>query len=66
MKEKTQKSKDKGLVATWGDTEDDSSDEFVDECHYVMAFAALTGRVIVESTSDSRSEERRVGKECSS
>ena len=31
MKKKTKKSKDKGLVATWSDTEDDSSNEYVDE-----------------------------------
>ena len=32
MKEKTKDSKDKGLVATRSDTENDSSDEYVDEC----------------------------------
>ena len=53
MKENTKKLEDKGLVATWSDTEDDSSDEFVDKCCHVMAFAALTDKVIVESTSDS-------------
>ena len=53
MKEKTKESKDKGLVATWSDTENDSSDEYVDECHHVMAFAASTDKVIVESASDS-------------
>ena len=53
MKEKTKKSEDKGLVATWSDTKDDSSDEFVDECHHVMAFAASIDKVIVESASDS-------------
>ena len=31
MKEKTTESKDKGLVATWSDTEDDSSNEYVHE-----------------------------------
>ena len=31
MKEKTNNSKDKGLVATWSDTKNDSSDEHVDE-----------------------------------
>ena len=30
MKEKTKNSKDKGLVATWSDTENDSSNEYVD------------------------------------
>ena len=40
MKKKTKKSEDKGLVATWSDTENDSSDEYVDECRHVMAFAA--------------------------
>ena len=39
MKEKTKESKDKGLVATWSDTENDSSDEYVDKCIHVMAFA---------------------------
>ena len=53
MKEKTKESKDKWLVATWKDTENDSSDEYVDECHHVMAFAASTDKVIVESASDS-------------
>ena len=53
MKEKTKESKDKGLVATWSDTENDSSNEYVDECRHVMAFAASTDKVIVESASDS-------------
>ena len=53
MKEKTKESKDKGLVATWSDTKNDSFDEYVDECHHVMAFAATTNKVIVESASDS-------------
>ena len=44
MKEKTKKSKDKGLVATWSDTENDSSNEYVDECGHFMAFAATTVR----------------------
>ena len=52
MKEKTKKSKDKGLVATWSGTENDSSDEYVDECRHIMAFAASTDKVIVESASD--------------
>ena len=51
MKEKTKESKDKGLVATWSDTENDSSDEYVDECCHVMAFAATCD--IVEGASDS-------------
>ena len=51
MKEKTKKSKDKGLVTTWSDTENDSSDEYMDECGH-LAFVALTDKVIVESTSD--------------
>ena len=42
MKEKTKNSKDKGLVATWSDTENDSSDEYVNECGHFMAFAATT------------------------
>ena len=44
MKEKTKKSKDKGLVATWSDTENDSSNEYVEECGHFMAFAATTVR----------------------
>ena len=53
MKEKTKESKDKGLIATWSDTENDSSDESVDECSHVMVFANSTNKVIVESASDS-------------
>ncbi|KAK9988766.1 hypothetical protein SO802_029005 [Lithocarpus litseifolius] len=53
QKENTNNSKDNGLVATWSDTKNDSSDEYVDECTHVMAFAALTDKVIVESASDS-------------
>ena len=53
MKEKTKKLEDKGLVATWSDTKNDSSDEYVDECRHIMAFAALTDKVIVDSASDS-------------
>ena len=53
MKEKTKKSKDKGLVATWSDIENDSSDEYVNECGHFIAFAATTDKVIVESASDS-------------
>ena len=52
MKKKTKKSKDKGLVATWNDIENDSSDEYVDECGHIMAFAATTDKVIMESASD--------------
>ena len=52
-KEKNKKSKDKGLVATWSDTENDSSNEYVDECSHVTAFVATTDKVIVESASDS-------------
>ena len=53
MKEKTKESKDKGLVATWSDTENNSSDEYVDECSHVMALAAVADKVIMESASDS-------------
>ena len=44
MKEKTKKSKDKGLVATWSDTKNDSFDEYVDERGHFMAFAAATDK----------------------
>ena len=54
MKEKTKNSKDKVLVATQSDTENDSFDEFVDECGHFMAFVATTDNVIVESASDSK------------
>ena len=54
MKEKTKESKDKGLVATWSDTENDSSDEYMDECRHAMAFAISANKVIVESASDSK------------
>ena len=50
---KDQEVKDKGLVATWSDTENDSSDEYVDECGHFMFFVATTDKVIVESASDS-------------
>ena len=50
---KDQESKDKGLVATWSNTENDSSDEYVDEYHHFMTFVASTDKVIVESASDS-------------
>ena len=53
MKENTKESKDKGLVATWNDAENDSSSEYVDECSHVMTFAALINKVIVKSASDS-------------
>ena len=53
MKEKAKNSKDKGLIATWSDTENDSSNEYVDECGHFMAFAATTDKVIVENASDS-------------
>ena len=52
MKEKTKKSKNKGLVATLSDTENDFFDEYVDECGHFMAFAATTDKGI-ESASDS-------------
>ena len=53
MKEKTKESKDNGLVATWSDTENDSSNEYVDECGHFMTFATTTDKVIVESANDS-------------
>ena len=53
LKEKTKESKDKGLVVTWSDTENGSSDEYVDKCHHVMAFGATANKVIVESANDS-------------
>ena len=52
MKEKTKKSKDKGLVATQSDTENDSFDEYMDECGHFITFATTTDKVIVESASD--------------
>ena len=54
MKEKTKDSKDKELVATWSDIENDSSDEYVDECRHVMVFANSINKVIVESASDNK------------
>ena len=51
IKEKTKKSKDKGLVTTWSDTENESSDEYVDECGHFMTFASIIDKVIVESAS---------------
>ena len=53
MKEKTKESKDKGLVVTLSDTENDSFGEYVDECRHIMTFAASTDKVIMESASDS-------------
>ena len=53
MKEKTKKSKDKGLIATQSDIENDSFDEYMDECGHFMAFATITDKVIMESASDS-------------
>ena len=35
------------------DTENDSSDEYVDECGHFIAFVATTNKVIVKSASDS-------------
>ena len=53
MKEKTMELKDKRLIVTWSDTKNDSSDEYVGESSHVMAFAASTDKVIMESASDS-------------
>ena len=53
IKEKTKNSKDKGLVATWSDTENDFFDEYVDGCGHFIAFAATIDKVIVERASDS-------------
>ena len=53
MKEKTKKSKDKWLVATWSDIENDFSDEYVNECGHFMAFATTADKVIVKIASDS-------------
>ena len=52
MKEKTKKLKDKVLIATLSDTENDFSDEYVFECGHYMTFAATTDKVIVESAND--------------
>ena len=41
------------MVTTWSGIENDSSDEYVDECSHIIAFATSTDRVIVESASDS-------------
>ena len=40
------------MVATWSHIENDSSDEYVDECSHVIVFVASTDKVIVESVSD--------------
>ena len=40
MKEKIKESKDKELAATWSDTENDFSNEYMGECSHVMAFVA--------------------------
>ena len=53
IKEKTKNSKGKELVATLIDTENDSSDEYVNECSHFMAFVTTTDKVIMESVSDS-------------
>ena len=52
MKEKTKKSKDKVLLATLSDIENESYNEYVDECDRFMSFVATTDKVIVESASD--------------
>ena len=52
MNKNTKESKDKGLVATWSDTKNDFSDEYVDECSHFMAFATTTDKGIVESAND--------------
>ena len=54
IKEKTKESKDKGLVTTRSDIENDSSDDYVGECSHVMAFIASTDKVIMESASESK------------
>ena len=54
MKKKTKNSKGKGLVATWSDTKDDSSNEYIDEFGHFIAFAATTDKVIMESASDNK------------
>ena len=53
MNEKTKNSKDKGLVATLSDIENDFSNKYVDECGHFMAFVATIDKMIVESASDS-------------
>ena len=54
IKEKTKESKDKGLVTTRSDIENDSSDDYVGECSHVMAFIASIDKVIMESASESK------------
>ena len=41
------------MVATWSNTKNDSSNEYMDECGHLMDFTATTNKVIVESASDS-------------
>ena len=41
------------MVNTWSDTENDSSNEYVDGYGHFMAFAATTNKVIMEGASDS-------------
>ena len=53
MKEKTKESKNKGLVDTLSDIENDSSDEYVDKCGHFINFIVRTNKVIVKSASDS-------------
>ena len=53
MKEKTKKSKDKGLVATWSVLRMTLL-MYVDECGHFMAFATTTDKVIMESASDNK------------
>ena len=53
IKENTKNSKGKGLVTILSDTENDSSDEYVDECSHFMVFTTTTDKVLVKSASDS-------------
>ena len=41
------------MVATWSDTKNDYSNEYVDECGHFIAFVATTDKVIVESACES-------------
>ena len=41
------------MVATLSDTENDSSNEYMDECGHFIAFVATTNKVIMESASNS-------------
>ena len=52
MNKNTKESKDKGLVATWSDTKNDFSDEYMDECSHFMAFVTTTDKGIVENAND--------------